>query len=584
MSVEAAGTAVLLVHGIGEQVRGATLAKFLRGLNSTLAVAPTIVTVDEVSARVTIDGHGFDVREVWWADLLSGGTAKGSFKPLDVHALAWFPWLNLRFKVYTGRPIVRSLVWTLVLGPVAILLQFTLRLWLAIITGVMALRRRVTRIFGVAPMKPLPVSYVLDSVVADVTNYVASAASATRAGSPLAGAAALIQQRFIDAVRAANPDGRKSLVVVAHSLGTVIAYHALAGNLGGQPAAGVPILPAAEAGRVTHLITIGSPLEKIRWIWPMLTGSSTGLSARIPGLVWTNMRDRLDLVAGKLRHCDTWGAVGDIALIGRAGVTSAHTAYELNPDFTLLLTTQLGIPEPQIIKIGVVTRLRLFAASLGVSALVIAAIPLVVGLAVILGGIVLIVYSAFVVLSSGPDNAALNADVAATVAHWGFIVQLWLYPIGFGVILPLVYGRAVAGYQHYAFRHGQWPAPTKDDPGESANEPQRRWYDFDTGVRRILKWTTLLLLLAASVPLGHYTLTGLGFTGPLDAGLSTSERVGYSIEAAFEGLLAEAFLGCFVFAAGWVVLRALPSTVRAYRGWVRETTMSPKGPRLDVDT
>src|SRR5262249_796854 len=159
---------------------------------------------------------------------LSGDRVKGSFNQLDMHTLAWFPWLNLRFGLYSGhRPILRTLLWTLVLGPIAIMLHLTATVWLIIGAGFITLRNKRAKDDDDHTVSGSSViGTILDNVAADASNYVSSAASATPEGSPLQGTAASIQQRLVDAVRAAaGGDSRRNIVIVAHSLGSVIAYH-----------------------------------------------------------------------------------------------------------------------------------------------------------------------------------------------------------------------------------------------------------------------------------------------------------------------------------------------------------------------
>jgi hypothetical protein len=60
-------------------------------------------------------------------------------------------------------------------------------------------------------------------------------------------------------------DGCQSIHIVAHSLGTVVMYHALRGfGVDNAVRADRPTLSEAMA-TIEHLYTIGSPLEKIRF-------------------------------------------------------------------------------------------------------------------------------------------------------------------------------------------------------------------------------------------------------------------------------------------------------------------------------
>ncbi|SDI31022.1 hypothetical protein SAMN05192558_10777 [Actinokineospora alba] len=559
---------VVLVHGIGAQAIGDTLSKFLRGLETTLVDRPNLIRVDEATARVTVADKTVTVHEAWWADILGGDTVRGTFRPLDIHVLAWFPWLNLKFAAYANRPVVRAILWTLVLAPAAVLMQLTARVWLPVASFFMRMRRGdSTERFTMGPL--------FDEVLADVGNYLASAGRATRPGSSVADAAARIQQRVIDAVRAANPDGTRRVVVVAHSLGTVIAYHALAGTLAAKPGAAVPLLAGEDAERVSHLITIGSPLAKIRWIWPMLVSPHASLATRIPNLSWTNLRDRLDLVAGKLRHQTTWGPVHDIPLFGRAWLATAHTAYERDPDFTEVLLSALGVERRPTHELSVATRVRLLAVSLGsiAAALFLVVFALAVSLAA--SAAVLFVLAGSFALATALDVAGFGADAIDTGFRLGFVLALYGYPLVLGILLPFGWGRVVAGYEHYAFRYGQWPPESPkeevDEPAPPAAAPLR--------LRdRISGWLLVLALLAAALPLGVviYQDVSPGTPGPFDPGLSSGARVGYVALALFEGALTEIVVG-LLLAALWVILfEGLPTVLRAYRRWVHDVTVPPR--------
>src|SRR5690606_32645481 len=104
--------------------------------------------------------------------------------------------------------------------------------------------------------------------------------------------------------------------VLAHSLGTVVAYHALTGM--GQPDARPPYAPR-------RLYTIGSPLEKIRYVWPW-TVSPTTPSVH-PDFRWFNFHHRLDAVSGRLRRFEAWAPIADVPLAGGGGLLRSHVVY-----------------------------------------------------------------------------------------------------------------------------------------------------------------------------------------------------------------------------------------------------------------
>jgi hypothetical protein len=135
--------------------------------------------------------------------------------------------------------------------------------------------------------------------------------------------------RFNEQLVAARRDGCESIQIVAHSLGTVVAYHALTGFANHLPSGQEDDLRAARA-RVTRLYTIGSPLEKIRFFWPRLTPAPA--SSRDLKLRWDNFVSFFDPVAGALRSFDDFGPVTNHRLLG-GGFLLGHVVYERSAVF-----------------------------------------------------------------------------------------------------------------------------------------------------------------------------------------------------------------------------------------------------------
>src|SRR5690606_4738654 len=144
-----------------------------------------------------------------------------------------------------------------------------------------------------------------------------------------------IVARFHEQLLRAQSDGCATIHVVAHSLGTVVMYHALRG-LG--RAAGNGEAVRAAAARVRRLYTIGSPLEKIRFFWPRLRTSENLAGERI--IAWDNFVSWFDPVAGMLRRYDEWGGVRNHRLLG-GGFVRGHVVYEHSPVFLHALTEGL---------------------------------------------------------------------------------------------------------------------------------------------------------------------------------------------------------------------------------------------------
>ena len=88
---------LLVVHGIGSQQRGRSLAGLLVGLRLAYGEAITVTQVAEDQARVEgIGAAPVHAVEVWWADLLEGEAVQGSFDFDRVYEVVWFPGLNRR--------------------------------------------------------------------------------------------------------------------------------------------------------------------------------------------------------------------------------------------------------------------------------------------------------------------------------------------------------------------------------------------------------------------------------------------------------------------------------------------------------
>jgi hypothetical protein len=191
------------------------------------------------------------------------------------------------------------------------------------------------------------------------------------AGSPLAGCAGEIIHRFDEKLDGARLDGCDEIQIVSHSLGTVIAYHALARRA----------WDAEPMRRITRIYTLGSPLEKIGFFWPRLIPRD---GAGHPLLQWHNICDRLDGVAGKLKRFNHWTPVQNHRVWGLGGAARAHIMYQRSPVFQDLVTEGLfGAPSH-----GKISRWwELFKASVET---LIMPVALVIGAVVGLGFVVLV--------------------------------------------------------------------------------------------------------------------------------------------------------------------------------------------------
>src|SRR5436853_7365793 len=119
----ASHTAVLVVHGIGNQKPGQTVDAFVRAFRGAVPQAQPSQTDSLV---LEYEGRSIRFYEVYWADILEGAKTRGSFD-IDVPSIiSWFPLLNLRRGEYdrTSYPLWLVILWTLVLVPIGIFYIF----------------------------------------------------------------------------------------------------------------------------------------------------------------------------------------------------------------------------------------------------------------------------------------------------------------------------------------------------------------------------------------------------------------------------------------------------------------------------
>ena len=326
--------ALLVVHGIGSQRRGETLAACTAALQRAY---PTAALLDRNGECITtrdiceleldeaiLRQFSWQVRlyEVYWARILAGPNVDSSFNKFLFEETTWFPWFNWKRGLLPHRRYSRLLIWTR-----------TAQMWLIALTA--------TIIYEIVPKKIH--STVLDQTVADVWNYTHSLGGSLQELSPVYGAGKVIVDCFRQTAHRARLDGCGELQIIAHSLGTVVAYNALTRYP--SPAPNDAPMP------ITHLYTIGSPLEKFLFIWTRLLRPSLpspeiqidGVAiAAGPKIQWKNFYSPLDMVSGKLKQFHEWGQVENKRLWGLGGLARAHVSYFLNPVVIADLAAGLG--------------------------------------------------------------------------------------------------------------------------------------------------------------------------------------------------------------------------------------------------
>lgn len=410
---------LLLVHGIGQQQPGDTLDGLLGALREAYGQALQVERVDTLHARVHGVGRPVHLHEVHWADLLHGPDVRGSFDMARVFRAVWMPRLNAGADAWHGHRHApgpaRVRLWTWLLAPASVVLSASLYGVGFLAAAVQARSRRAP---GDTHTRTL-VDDLMDEFTADVFNYVDGTAGAFAAPSPqtdrIRQQVRCIGDRLAAAAARARAGGCTELQVLAHSLGSVIAFRELSrGAPGATPgsdpappcAAGAAVPGAAQAvpvptpepapARLTHFWTIGSPLEKFRFFWPALVpGAPAGPALWMhghclarpdtSGLAWHNYSSLVDLVSGQLQPFHGWPAPHNHRPRGLGGLISSHVAYLSHPDFVAELGAQITGTRP-VLHVGWArrwrARLRSVAENLALPLLLLASAAL--GLAVVL--------------------------------------------------------------------------------------------------------------------------------------------------------------------------------------------------------
>jgi hypothetical protein len=339
---------LLLVHGIGSQQPGETLDGFLGGMRLAYGDTLRVERRETGHARMAGVGRPVHVFEVYWADLLHGPDVEGSFDPDRIQEVVWFPWMNLQsgqLPASSGSRLrVRVRTWVLVtLGVLLTTGLMGAHFIASLMHGALqAIRQRQTQrgtrvtardawanvrraAKASERRRRTALDEVLDQVVGDVFNYVHGVAGSfpddTDQNRRLVANVAAIRARFVQAAVRAGESGCEELQILAHSLGTVVAFHGLC-----PPA---PARLQRPAVRVTRLYTIGSPLEKVRFFWPRLVvGGPASHVVR-----WDNFFSPFDLVSGALHPFAGWPEPANHPVTGLGGFVTAHVAYHRNPGF-----------------------------------------------------------------------------------------------------------------------------------------------------------------------------------------------------------------------------------------------------------
>ena len=471
-------TGLLVIHGIGEQRCGQTRDDVIAALR--LAYPSAKASIQRGVGIVATEDWQVRLYEVYWANILSGPAVAGSFDIAGVQQLVWFPWLNhRRIPWYKNRyPYGLVLTWTAFLVPFGLVLSaayYGATLLFALFAGVSQeftktgreKRKRLGPLEAAkaGAAKSAAVHYLLDRFAADVLNY-ANAAAGARA--PVPDAEERIYTRLDKLLQRAVADGCPEIQVLAHSLGSLIAYRALTQRL--DRLSSMIALPFEGAAigkpRLTGFLTIGSPLEKIQFFWPKLLRTGPRLGRVSEEFRWDNFKSPLDPVGGVLTRYDEFASViANHPVQGAGGLMSAHSGYLRNPAFLREFGPKLTGKPLEYSPAGTHKfwlYLRIAFETLG--------FPVLLVLLAVLGVVFIMAVG-----SIGGLVLALPAEWLGNALSWkgpvafaeGFRqVVTWMFPLVL-LVLAVPLGFAAASKMHNA--HWQWPeAPEANDGAEPA--------------------------------------------------------------------------------------------------------------------
>lgn len=406
---------LLVVHGIGTQARGDTLHQCVEGL---IGVCQPIELRDFEGKALVLEDirkrglsevrlHAaqkqWSLAEVYWADI-ADDALEGDFSSFAFEETSWFPLLNFRAGLLPAELYPRWLIYARTAQ--LLFLQVTMTLALEFVMGFRCIRESI-----------------LNRTVEDVWFYARSLGGEHKADSKLKGASQEVLDRFETAWRKITTESGTPPDVVAHSLGSVIAYHALTRRL--------------ATGATRRLITIGSPLEKTRLLWAKL----------FPPVAWDwqwfNFHSPSDPVSGKLKRFDGVQRIENERLWGIGGFGQAHVGYFKNPRVMQRVAEGLGLPltsSPKLKRTSWLGR-----------RLIDVVVPSISVVLVLLGAALTAVFFYLVILLTGYFTGAI---VGLFSSAWGGMVRdgwIWFWLRAMVVMWPLFLVKD--GYARCVTRH-----------------------------------------------------------------------------------------------------------------------------------
>ncbi|MFK8185996.1 MAG: hypothetical protein AB8B99_21685, partial [Phormidesmis sp.] len=296
-------------------------------------------------------------------------------------------------------------------------------------------------------------------IVSDVTNYAHSMVGYLRKDSPLEGASEEILTCFRSTTRKAAQEGCNEIQIIAHSLGTVIAFNALTRYGANISETSHYADSKSSAIPITSLYTFGSPLEKFLFIWnKVIRPCQNKLSilhegsviAEAKNLQWHNYHSPFDLVSGKLIHYNQYAVVNNHRVKGLGGLINAHMNYFLNPCVLSDLGASLG-GNPTRLKRNILENIKLRITYLLETLLlpILFVIALALGIALyLLFGATLVALVAIVLFLFNLVLSIfqISLPLASIISWYGIFVAVMMFP-------SLLYFFTKDGYARAKTRH-----------------------------------------------------------------------------------------------------------------------------------
>lgn len=341
-------TAIVVVHGIGQQRPLQTQKEIVRAIREeciTQNISFSLGKTDDTTCKVLVNGAELDIIEVFWADhtenRISGLESLYFIGELYTKGIL----VLFNYKKY----LTKSMFGTEKQLKISLLtiLKFS-SLVLVIILGLMGL---ITFLPTILLLTLFPILiYMLDNILKKyIGDFAAYSIATNRTFRKYSAVRGSIQTRCETILTKAFNE-HENVIVVSHSLGSVIAYDCLNN-----------ILDKGPLTNFHSFVTVGSPLDKIEFLsnnktnnkpFPMTT------SYTLRSNNWINIYTHFDPVGGSLDYFDSVDFVGNDKKIKNIKddkspifPITAHTGYFKRATFKKILLDLIMDP---IVKVLVI--------------------------------------------------------------------------------------------------------------------------------------------------------------------------------------------------------------------------------------